>query len=76
MKTAKSKKKPSVLDSFLPYVSKWFSRTFEKPSPAQVKAWPVIREGNSTLLLAPTGSGKTFAVFMTAIDVYLKKKKR
>ncbi|MFA6110976.1 MAG: DEAD/DEAH box helicase, partial [Candidatus Latescibacterota bacterium] len=63
----------AVLDDFLPPVRRWFSRTFAAPSPAQAKAWPVIRQGHSVLLLAPTGSGKTLAAFLGAIDELLRR---
>ena len=58
----------AVLDDFLPPVQRWFNKTFAAPSPAQVEAWPVIRQGHNTLLLAPTGSGKTLATFLSVID--------
>ncbi len=57
-----------VLDSFHPAVAAWFRRAFEAPTPAQVQAWPAIREGKHVLIAAPTGSGKTFAAFLAAID--------
>src|SRR6267154_46153 len=46
----------------------WFTRTFDAPTPAQVKGWPVIATGSHTLIQAPTGSGKTLAAFLYAID--------
>src|SRR6059058_2429718 len=46
----------------------WFERTFDAPTPAQLKGWPVIATGNHTLIQAPTGSGKTLAAFLYAID--------
>ena len=64
-----------VLAGFLPAVAKWFSKTFDRPSPAQELAWPVIRRGESTLLLAPTGSGKTLAAFLCAIDDLYRRAK-
>jgi ATP-dependent helicase Lhr and Lhr-like helicase len=57
-----------VLDTFHPAVAAWFRRAFEAPTPAQVHAWPAIREGRPVLIAAPTGSGKTFAAFLAAID--------
>jgi ATP-dependent helicase Lhr and Lhr-like helicase len=57
-----------VLSSFHPSVAAWFRRAFEAPTPAQVDAWPAIREGRHVLIAAPTGSGKTFAAFLAAID--------
>ncbi len=58
----------TVLDSFHPAVAAWFARTFDTPTPAQIDAWPAIREGRHTLIAAPTGSGKTLAAFLAAID--------
>jgi ATP-dependent helicase Lhr and Lhr-like helicase len=57
-----------VLDTFHPAVSAWFRRAFAAPTPAQIEAWPAIRAGRPVLVAAPTGSGKTFAAFLAAID--------
>jgi len=46
----------------------WFESSFAAPTPAQAKGWPPIIDGRSTLLLAPTGSGKTLSAFLVAID--------
>ncbi len=46
----------------------WFEASFEAPTVAQAKGWPAIASGASTLLLAPTGSGKTLSAFLVAID--------
>ena len=58
----------SVLDAFHPAVAAWFRRSFDAPTPAQEEAWPAIRAAKHVLIAAPTGSGKTFAAFLTAID--------
>jgi ATP-dependent helicase Lhr and Lhr-like helicase len=63
----------SVLDSFHPAVAAWFSRTFDAPTPAQAQAWPAIQSGRDVLVAAPTGSGKTFAAFLAAIDQLVKE---
>jgi ATP-dependent Lhr-like helicase len=47
---------------------RWFETSFEAPTLAQSRGWPAITTGESTLLLAPTGSGKTLSAFMVAID--------
>lgn len=56
------------LDSFHPAVAAWFARAFPAPTPAQSQAWPAIQQGRHVLIAAPTGSGKTFAAFLAAID--------
>jgi ATP-dependent Lhr-like helicase len=56
------------LDAFHPAVAAWFRRSFDAPTPAQDEAWPAIRAAKHVLIAAPTGSGKTFAAFLTAID--------
>ena len=56
------------MPDFCPAIEGWFSEKFVTPAPIQKLAWPRIRAGKSCLLLAPTGSGKTFASFLTIID--------
>jgi ATP-dependent Lhr-like helicase len=63
----------SVLESFHPAVAAWFTRTFDAPTPAQTEAWPAIQAGRHVLVAAPTGSGKTFAAFLTAIDQLVRE---
>src|SRR6201996_3710647 len=63
----------SVLDTFHPAVAAWFSRTFDEPTDAQKRAWPALAEGEHVLVAAPTGSGKTFAAFLSAIDQLVKE---
>jgi ATP-dependent helicase Lhr and Lhr-like helicase len=57
-----------VLAQFSAPVRAWFSTTFATPTPAQAQGWPAISSGRHTLLLAPTGSGKTLTAFLHAID--------
>ena len=63
----------NVLDSFHPAVAAWFARTFDAPTPAQERAWPALRSGQHVLVAAPTGSGKTFAAFLAAIDQLVRE---
>src|ERR1700678_498500 len=63
----------SVLRSFHPAVAAWFMRTFDAPTPAQSEAWPAIQSGRNVLVAAPTGSGKTFAAFLAAIDQLVRE---
>src|SRR5690348_5133757 len=58
----------TALNVFSAETRAWFERTFEAPTPAQLKGWPVIATGKHTLIQAPTGSGKTLAAFLFAID--------
>ena len=57
-----------VLERFSPAVRAWFGTTFPEPTAAQVQGWPPISEGRHTLILAPTGSGKTLTAFLSGID--------
>src|SRR3984957_11005546 len=63
----------NALDSFHPAVAAWFSRAFDAPTPAQEQAWPALQSGQHVLVAAPTGSGKTFAAFLAAIDELVKE---
>ena len=53
---------------FHPAVERWFSGRFAEPTEPQRRAWPIIGTGRDVLIAAPTGSGKTFAAFLSAID--------
>src|SRR2546427_13046244 len=56
------------LSGFHPAVARWFGERFSAPTEPQRHAWPVIQAGRDALIAAPTGSGKTFAAFLAAID--------
>ncbi len=57
-----------VLDLFRPAVRDWFRRSFDTPTRPQRLGWPAIAAGSSTLILAPTGTGKTLAAFLWCLD--------
>ncbi|HWC20956.1 MAG TPA: ATP-dependent helicase [Flexivirga sp.] len=57
-----------VLDRFSPATRAWFEGSFSEPTPAQAGAWDAISNGDHTLVVAPTGSGKTLSAFLWAID--------
>src|SRR3954447_21925796 len=65
---ARAPLKVDPLGGFHPAVSEWFRSALGEPTPAQALSWPHIKDGKTTLLLAPTGSGKTLAAFLSAID--------
>ncbi|MBA2695733.1 MAG: DEAD/DEAH box helicase, partial [Actinobacteria bacterium] len=46
----------------------WFGASFAEPTAAQRGAWEAISDGDHTLVVAPTGSGKTLSAFLWAID--------
>ena len=57
-----------ALDGFSPATRAWFGGAFAEPTPAQAGAWRAIGKGEDTLVVAPTGLGKTLAAFLWAID--------
>ncbi len=58
----------AALRLFHPITAKWFRAVFEAPTAPQVEGWPAIARGESTLILAPTGTGKTLTAFLWCLD--------
>ena len=58
----------SVLEPFHPLVQQWFRETLGEPSPPQREGWPAIASGSHTLILAPTGTGKTLTAFLWELN--------
>jgi ATP-dependent Lhr-like helicase len=56
------------LDLFHPIVRAWFTETLGEPSAPQKAGWPAIADGSDTLILAPTGTGKTLAAFLYELN--------
>src|SRR6266540_4352574 len=61
------------LSGFHPAIGRWFGSRFREPTEPQRHAWPLIQAGRNALIAAPTGSGKTFAAFLAAIDSLLRQ---
>src|SRR5580765_7277613 len=64
---------PSALAWAHPLVQEWFVQKFGTPTEPQEQGWPHILAGHTTLISAPTGSGKTFAAFLACIDRLVRK---
>jgi ATP-dependent helicase Lhr and Lhr-like helicase len=58
----------AALSLFHPITAKWFRAVFDAPTAPQVEGWPAIARGESTLILAPTGTGKTLTAFLWCLD--------
>ncbi|PAY24125.1 ATP-dependent helicase [Dietzia natronolimnaea] len=57
-----------ALDRFHPATASWFRGAFGAPTAAQSGAWAALAGGAHTLVVAPTGSGKTLSAFLAALD--------
>ena len=62
---------PDPLASFHPVVRQWFAETLGEPSAPQRAGWPAIASGADTLILAPTGTGKTLAAFLWELNALI-----
>lgn len=49
-------------------IQQWFDHKFDAPTAVQTAAWREIASGKDVLMAAPTGSGKTMAAFLSAIN--------
>jgi ATP-dependent Lhr-like helicase len=67
--------KGSVLKKSFGYniIIEWLSSKGMKPFPFQQETWEQIHLGNSGLVNAPTGFGKTFSVFLGALIDFINQ---
>ena len=61
----------TALRTFHPLVRAWFTETLGPPSEPQQQGWPAIASGAHTLILAPTGTGKTLAAFLWELNALI-----
>ncbi len=59
------------IQNFSSVVKDWFSNRFISATEAQALVWNTVHLGEHLLLTSPTGTGKTLAAFLTAIDCLL-----
>ena len=59
---------PDALALFHPVTAGWFRSALGAPTAPQRLGWPPIARGESTLILAPTGTGKTLTAFLWCLD--------
>ena len=76
MATERKQSGEAPLAPFSEPVRRWFSDSFEAPTPAQAEGWPAISSGENALICAPTGSGKTLAAFLWGIDTLSREPER
>ena len=59
---------PDPFACFHSVTAEWFRAVFDAPTAPQRMGWPAIARGESALILAPTGTGKTLAAFLWCLD--------
>ncbi|MGA9238704.1 DEAD/DEAH box helicase, partial [Robiginitalea sp.] len=60
-------------DIWISKANTWFEQQGWSPFEFQQQTWEAFLEGKNGLLNAPTGSGKTFALWFPILLHYLKK---
>jgi ATP-dependent Lhr-like helicase len=57
-----------ILSRFHPLIGRWFLEEIGEPTEVQKQSWEQISGNRHVLITAPTGSGKTMAAFLWAIN--------
>lgn len=57
------------------FAKRWFSARGWKPFAFQKEVWTAVKQGQSGLLHASTGSGKTYAVWFAALNLFAQANK-
>ncbi|HEX2717438.1 MAG TPA: DEAD/DEAH box helicase, partial [Gemmatimonadaceae bacterium] len=70
---ARRKRPDKALAPFHPIVREWFVETLGAASDPQRLGWPAIARGEHTLVLAPTGTGKTLAAFLWELNALVEQ---
>ena len=68
LRTPEADSSADAFACFHPITAEWFQRAYGQPTAPQRMGWPVIARGESALILAPTGSGKTLTAFLWCLD--------
>lgn len=59
---------------FDPLVARWFASHYGAPTEIQAAAWQAVARGDHLLITAPTGSGKTMAAFLWALNQWVAER--
>jgi len=70
--TSRTKTSSLGTKALLQLAESWFEQQHRKAFPFQKKTWNAFLQGKNGLLNAPTGSGKTYALWMPIILNYIK----
>ncbi|WP_342319279.1 ATP-dependent helicase [Corynebacterium mayonis] len=62
-----------ILERFHPQVATWFREVFAAPTRVQREAWESISHGENSLVVAPTGAGKTLAAFLWSLNSLVER---